>query len=146
MYRKTLGFLILIAACVSATTANGVTLSSIDGAVYQAHIIAATPDDATLTSIANGHAYQKHVIEKKEYPKITSKAQFLSLIKSIVASPTASKSLARGRTAYWSAANNTIVIVDPSTPDKGTAFVTTKAYYDSQPAAPGTDTIDNVTN
>ena len=97
-------------------------------------------DNATITSIANGHAYQKHVIEKKEYPEITSKAQFFSLIKAIVSNPTASKPLPRSRTAYWGDSTKTIVIIDPSHIDKGTAFRTTKAYYDAQ-----TD-IDNTTN
>jgi hypothetical protein len=147
MHRKLLVFSILLAACTSISAASSATLQKDLGRqVHQKYIIAAVPDDATLSSIANGHAYQKHVIDKKEYPNITSKAQFLSLIKSIVTTPTASKSLVRGRTAYWSATHSTIVIVDPSTPDKGTAFVTTKAYYDSQPAAPTADSIDDVTN
>ncbi len=146
MYKKIVAFLIVVAASASTTTAIGATLKSeVSRSAHQSYI-AAAPDDATLTSIANGHAYQKHVIEKREFPSITSKAQFFSLIKNIVTAPTASKSLVRGRTAYWSSANNTIVIVDPSTTDKGTAFVTTKAYYDSQPAAPVADSIDDVTN
>jgi hypothetical protein len=146
MYKKTLAFLIVVAASTFTTTAIGANLKSeVNRNAHQSYI-AATPDDATLTSIANGHAYDKHVILKKEFPSITSKTQFFSLIKSIVTNPTASKSLVRGRTAYWSTASNTIVIVDPSTADKGTAFVTTKAYYDSQPAAPVADSIDDVTN
>jgi hypothetical protein len=137
----------IMAACTSITTANGSTLKSDTSKhIHQNYVIAAVPDDATLYSIANGHAYDKHVVKGKEFPSITSKAQFFSLIKSIVTAPTASKSLVRGRTAYWSTANSTIVIVDPSTTDKGTAFVTTKKYYDDQKAAPEVDTIDDVTN
>jgi filamentous hemagglutinin len=102
----------------------------------------AAVDDATLQSIANGHAYQKHVVTNKEYPEITTKAQFFSLIKGVVGSPTATKNMPRSRTAYWGEAAKTIVIVDPASTDKGTAFRPTggKAYFDAQ-----TD-IDDITN
>jgi len=103
---------------------------------------AAAPDDATLKSIANGHAYQKHVVTQKEYPEITSKDAFFTLIKGVTANPTAIKNMPKGKTAYWGEGAKTIVIVDPNNADKGTAFRPTagRAYFDAQ-----TD-VDDVAN
>lgn len=76
MYKRILAFLIVVAASTSTTTAIGANLKSeVNRNAHQSYI-AAIPDDTTLASIANGHAYDKHVILKKEFPSITSKAQF----------------------------------------------------------------------
>jgi RHS repeat-associated protein len=75
------------------------------------------------TKIANGHAYDDHVVEKGEYPEITSRAQFRDLIYSILEGDvdTVDKPLDDGRYAYY-APDGTVVIVDPGHPDWGTAF------------------------
>lgn len=103
-------------------------------AVFAAATVQAAVDDATLRSIANGHAFQKHVVTNKEYPEITSKDQFFSLVKGVASAPTASKNLVRGRTAFWGESAKTIVVVDPSSADKGTAFRPSggRAYFDAQ--------------
>jgi filamentous hemagglutinin len=98
---------------------------AISTSVFISAVIASSSlavDDVTLTSIANGHAYDKHVVEKKEFPEVKTKGQFLTLIKGVANSPANTKNLERGRTAYWGDNNRTIVIVDPSHIDKGTAF------------------------
>lgn|GEM_PF-876996 len=80
--------------------------------------------------IGKGHAFSKHVQQQAEYGNITQDA-FIKIIEDTMDNGV-SKGLAGGRTAYW--LDGTIVIHDPSSGDRGTAFKPTdgKAYYDRQ--------------
>jgi hypothetical protein len=73
----------------------------------------------TGKEIAGGHAFQKHVIEKGEFPGITTQKQFASLIEDVVSNGEM-RTLSGGRTAYWQ--NGTVVIRNPGAVDGGTAF------------------------
>ena len=77
--------------------------------------------DAAKT-IAGGHSYTKHVVEKAEYPAITSVVEFETLIRGVMDSATASKALSGGRHAFWQDSTATVVIYNPGAADKGTAF------------------------
>jgi filamentous hemagglutinin len=80
--------------------------------------------------IAKGHAWSKH---KGEFPEFSTVAEFAQHIDQIMANPSASKSLAKGRTAFWDDKTKTVVIRDPNSPDLGTAFrpANGKAYFDN---------------
>ncbi|MCB0334830.1 MAG: hypothetical protein KDD62_00950 [Bdellovibrionales bacterium] len=80
--------------------------------------------------IANGHAYDKHVLEKGEFPEISSPDEFEHLIKNVMESKD-NKPLSNGRHAYWK--DDTVVIADPNHIDGGTAFRPSagKIYYDN---------------
>ncbi len=82
--------------------------------------------------IANGHAFRRHVLVRKEYPPITSHEQFAALIYDVITNPDDTRSLPRGRYAYWQEETQTLVITDPGQRDGGTAFrpTTGKAYFD----------------
>ena len=69
--------------------------------------------------ISNGHAFDKHVVERGEFPEITTREEFATLIEDAVINGE-SRVLNHGRTAYWS--EGTVVIRNPSTPDGGTTF------------------------
>jgi len=75
--------------------------------------------------ISAGHAFDKHVIERGEFPDITTREQFASLIKDAVINGE-SRTLSAGRTAFWS--DGTVVIRDPSTADGGTTFRPTDGH------------------
>jgi len=75
--------------------------------------------------ISSGHAFDKHVVERGEFPGITTRKQFANLIEDAVMNGE-SRVLSRSRTAYWS--EGTVVIRDPSTPDGGTTFRPAKGY------------------
>jgi filamentous hemagglutinin len=80
--------------------------------------------------IAKGHAWSKH---KGEFPELSTADEFAQHIAQIMAKPSASKNLAKGRTAFWDDQTETIVIRDPSSPDLGTAFKPRngQAYFDN---------------
>jgi RHS repeat-associated protein len=74
--------------------------------------------DCTANQIANGHAFEKHAGEfGAETPE-----EFEQAIKDALESATKSRELSNGRTAYYDEETNTVVIVDPSSPDGGTIF------------------------
>jgi len=74
--------------------------------------------DCTANQIANGHAFEKHAGEfGAETPE-----EFEQAIKDALESATRSRELSNGRTAYYDEETNTVVIVDPSSPDGGTIF------------------------
>ena len=75
--------------------------------------------------ISAGHAFNKHVIERGEFPGVTTREQFASMIKDAVIKGE-SRTLSAGRTAYWS--DGTVVIRDPRTADGGTTFRPTDGY------------------
>jgi filamentous hemagglutinin len=68
--------------------------------------------------IANGHAFEKHAGEfGAETPE-----EFEQSIKGALENATKARELSNGRTAYYDEETNTVVIVDPSSPDGGTIF------------------------
>lgn len=75
--------------------------------------------------ISSGHAYTKHA---KEFG-ISSRELFAKHIDKVIQNPTAVKSLAGGRTAYWQESTKTVVIRDPSSSDGGTAFKSSYRYF-----------------
>jgi hypothetical protein len=84
--------------------------------------------DSMGTRIAAGHAFAKH---GREFGFAT-RDQMAAHIDRIVASPSASRALSRGRRAYWHESSGTVVIYDPSTADGGTAFKPNRGrhYYE----------------
>ena len=80
--------------------------------------------------IAKGHAWSKH---RGEFPEFSSEEDFAEHVDEVMTSPTDSKNLAKGRTAYWDDKSNTVVIRDPSSPDMGIAFGPKrgKTYFDN---------------
>lgn len=75
--------------------------------------------------ISGGHAFDKHVIEQGEFPGVTTRGQFASMIEDAVMNGE-SRVLSGGRTAYWN--DDTVVIRNPGTADGGTAFRPTNGY------------------
>lgn len=71
-------------------------------------------------------------MEQGEFPGISTADQFARHIEGVVTNPTASKSLSRGRSAYYDAGSNTVVIRDPRSLDGGTALRPTagRSYFD----------------
>ena len=70
-------------------------------------------------SIANGHAYPKH---REQFPNVNTRDDFAEVIDGIINNPSDTRNLDRGRTAYWDDATGTLVIVNPTDPDNGTAY------------------------
>jgi len=75
--------------------------------------------------ISAGHAFDKHVIEQGEFPGVTTREQFASVIKDAVMNGEF-RALSAGRTAYWS--DGILVIRDPGTEDGGTTFRPANGY------------------
>jgi hypothetical protein len=75
--------------------------------------------------ISGGHAFDKHVVDQAEFPGVTTREQFASLIEGAVMSGE-SRTLSGDRTAYWS--DGTVVIRHPGTEDGGTAFRPATGY------------------
>ena len=74
--------------------------------------------DCAANRIANGHAFEKHAGEfGAETPE-----ELEQTIRDALENATKSRELSNGRTAYYDEENNTVVIVDPSSPDGGTIF------------------------
>jgi RHS repeat-associated protein len=74
--------------------------------------------DCTANQIANGHAFERHADEfGAETPD-----ELEQVIKDALENATKSRELSNGRTAYYDEETNTLVIVDPSSPDGGTIF------------------------
>ena len=75
--------------------------------------------------ISRGHAFDKHVIEQDEFPGVTTRRQFASMIEDAVMNGE-SRVLSGGRTAYWN--DSAVVIRNPGAADGGTAFRPTNGY------------------
>jgi hypothetical protein len=86
-------------------------------------------------SIAGGHAWAKHSSEYRGVNynggPVNNQAKFQLLVFNIITSGAVHKPLARGRNAWWNQATGTVVIYDPRSADKGTAFRPTagRSYY-----------------
>ena len=89
--------------------------------------LAADKADARLIGeeISGGHAFDKHVIERNEFPGVTTRGDFAGIIEDAVMNGE-SRVLSGGRTAHWS--DGTVVIRNPGTPDGGTAFRPDNGY------------------
>ncbi len=85
---------------------------------------------ADAEQIAKGHAWSKH---KGDFPEFLTEAEFAQHLDDIMANPSASKDLAKGRKAFWDDRSRTVVVRDPNSPDLGTAFKPQqgKAYFDN---------------
>jgi RHS repeat-associated protein len=68
--------------------------------------------------IAGGHAFEKHAGELG----LETREGFEQEIKDVIERATREKRLSNGRTAYYDPESNTLVIVDPASPDGGTVF------------------------
>jgi RHS repeat-associated protein len=82
--------------------------------------------------ISAGHAFTKHVNEWKKLG-IFDRGALARHIEGVVgAASTSFQQLARGRSAYYDDASNTLIIRNPRDPDGGTAFrpVTGRGYFD----------------
>ncbi|WP_077927560.1 hypothetical protein [Wohlfahrtiimonas populi] len=89
-----------------------------------------------IPNIANGHAFQKHVINGKEFEDLGIKTidDFQRHINNIIENPSSIiKKLERDRVAFWDDASGTLIIFDPRSKDKGTAFrpKNGKSYFDN---------------
>ncbi len=84
--------------------------------------------DCQANQIANGHAFGKHAGEfGAETPE-----ELEEIIKDTLENATRARELENGRTAYYDEETNTLVVVDPSSPDGGTVFKpeTGKIYFE----------------
>ena len=88
-------------------------------------------DPSQAGTIANGHSYDKHVVTQAEFPGITSKPQFVTVVSNVMTTPDEVRNLSNGRKAYWK--GDTVVIYNPGAGDKGTCFKPTagKSYFDN---------------
>lgn len=72
------------------------------------------------SKIANGHAWARHAAE---FPELSNQSQFAGEIARVISNPAATvRALRDGRTAFYEGSTNTLVIVNPTAPDYGTAF------------------------
>ena len=69
--------------------------------------------------LAGGHAFVKHVVQQGEFPGIRTRTQFAAHVEDVIVNGRM-RSLAGGRTAYWS--EGTVVIRNPRAGDGGTAL------------------------
>jgi hypothetical protein len=77
--------------------------------------------------IAAGHAYEDHVIGDKQFGRQLTIAEFALVIENALINPTQSKFLRRRRHGFWFRPDGLLVVVDPLSPDGGTAYVTEHA-------------------
>ena len=78
--------------------------------------------------IGGGHAFRKHARDLGfETPE-----EMAEHVERVMRNPTATRSLQRGRTAYWDDATKSVVIHDPSHLDGGTVFLPNdgREYFD----------------
>jgi hypothetical protein len=75
--------------------------------------------------ISEGHAFDKHVVERREFPGVTTRSKFADLIADVVMNGEF-RVLSGERTAYWS--DGTVVIRNPGAADGGTAFRPANGY------------------
>ncbi len=101
---------------VVAGTASGVKIRVPASAA--AHRTAGRLIESTAQRIAGGHAFAKHASELG----FKTPAEMAAHIRRVMANPTATRHLQRGRTAYWDEATQSVVIRDPSRVDLGTVF------------------------
>ena len=83
-----------------------------------------TEDEAKRIAhmIGLGHAFHKHASNVSESGELLTQSSFESLILETLLTPTKMKQLSNGRSAFWNADEDFLVIVSPADPDMGTAF------------------------
>lgn len=120
--------LALTAVAIGALLFDGWLLGA---AVWSSRTAAAQAREVAQR-IAGGHAFEKHVVRGGEFPAITTREAFAAQVTKIIRERADVKALKDGRTAYWDGASGTVVIVNPSASDGGTAFkpAAGKAYFD----------------
>ena len=79
--------------------------------------------------ISNGHAWDKHVIEQNEFPEISHPREFADRIETALLTGE-ERLIARGRSVHWK--DGLIVIVDPRSPDLGSAFKSSYRYFQTR--------------
>ncbi len=86
--------------------------------------------ESTAQRIAGGHAFTEHASELG----FKTPAEMAAHIRRVMANPTATRNLQRGRTAYWDERTQTVMIRDPSRADLGTVFRPEKGrqYFDER--------------
>lgn len=134
-----LGGLLADSPCPAEVLDQGATDLAAAGSDPAQSVASSAADAARLRSqltaeeIAGGHAFDKHIIQRGEFPEITTRQQFSDHIESIINNPSAVRSLSNGRVAYWDDASGTVVIRNPIGIDGGTAFKPTqgKTYFDN---------------
>lgn len=72
------------------------------------------------------HAFRKHVVEGGEFLGVRTVEQFATVIDDVMRNATHTRVLSGGRTAYWR--DGVVVIVNPSAPGGGTAFVPKQGF------------------
>ena len=109
-------------------TASGVKIQVPASAA--AHRTAERLIESTAQRIAGGHAFAKHASELG----FKTPAELAAHIRRVMANPTATRHLQRGRTAYWDEATQSVVIRDPSHVDLGTVFRprSGRTYFDKE--------------
>jgi hypothetical protein len=77
-------------------------------------------------SIANGHAFAKHAAQFG----VTTTGAFQSVVEDVLSDPaTQVRTLVRGRSAFYNRTTNSLVIVDPGSPDSGTAYPASLQHF-----------------
>ena len=113
------------------TAAN---IGQLQGTLQRLQSIPSCTISPIARDIAGGHAFEKHVLVQAEFRglDIRTRNQFASHIDNIISSPTSSRELNRGRSAYWDQASGTVVITNPRAADGGTAVrpVNGREYFD----------------
>ncbi|OGL35454.1 hypothetical protein A3A68_01065 [Candidatus Saccharibacteria bacterium RIFCSPLOWO2_01_FULL_48_13] len=87
------------------------------------------PGGKIAQTIAKGHAI-KHIGDFTSIG-VKNQTQFANHIQNVISKPSAAKQLERGRVAYWDQKTSTVVIYDPLSLDFGTAFKSSKTYFNS---------------
>ena len=95
-----------------------------------AHRTAARLIASTAQRIAGGHAFAKHASELG----FKTPAEMAAHMRRVMANPTATRHLQRGRTAYWDEATQSVVIRNPADSDLGTVFRSGsgRTYFDKE--------------
>jgi filamentous hemagglutinin len=87
---------------------------------------AATPAEqgaakSQAQAMAGGHAFEKHVVQRGEFPLVSTRAKFAEGVGRVINSPqTLVRSLSNGRTAFFHQPSGTLVITHPGF--EGTMF------------------------
>ena len=78
--------------------------------------------------IGGGHAFRKHAHEFG----FKTEAEMKAHVDRVLRSPSATRKLDRGRTAYWDESSQSVVITNPRDADLGTVFRPPKGrrYFD----------------
>ena len=129
-------FVGLLAATLLALVGSAATAPSalhLDATLAPLALAGTTEAAQLAAQIAAGHAFDKHVVAERQFPGITTRAEFAALLERIIAHPSAARRLSHDRSAYWDEETGTVVITNPHDRDGGTAFRPRagRAYFDN---------------